>query len=70
MARIATVAADHMGHVQRLVFTKASIEQAIHTTRIALQAVLDCSLLSLPGHGERLQHHFPPEFPCRVVQEP
>jgi hypothetical protein len=30
-----------------LVFTKASIERAIHTTRIGLQTILDCSLLSL-----------------------
>jgi hypothetical protein len=47
IARIATFAADHGGHVQRLVFTKAGIERAIHTTRIGLQVFPDCSLLSL-----------------------
>jgi hypothetical protein len=47
IARIAIVAADHLGHVQRSVFTKVGIERAIHTTRIGLQAILDCSLLSL-----------------------
>jgi hypothetical protein len=57
-----TVAADHMGHVQRSAFIKARIERAIHTTRIGLQTILDCSLLSF-------QHRFLPEFPCRVVQE-
>jgi hypothetical protein len=36
-----------MGHVQRYGFTKASIERAIHTTRIGLQTIIDCSLLSL-----------------------
>jgi hypothetical protein len=29
-----TVAADHLGHVQRLVFTEVGIERAIHTTRM------------------------------------
>jgi hypothetical protein len=47
IARIATVAADHLGLVQRSVFTKAGIERAIHTTRIGLQAIPDCNLLSL-----------------------
>jgi hypothetical protein len=47
IARIANVAADHLGHVQRSVFTKAGIERAIHTTRIGLQTILDCNLLSL-----------------------
>jgi hypothetical protein len=47
MSWIATIAADHVGHVQRSVFTKAGIERAIHTTRIGLQAIPDCSLLSL-----------------------
>jgi hypothetical protein len=47
IARIATVAADHMDHVQRSIFTKAGIERAIHTTRIGLQAIPDFSLLSL-----------------------
>ena len=47
IARIATVAADHLGHVHRSVFTKAGIERAIHTTRIGLQAIPDCNLLSL-----------------------
>jgi hypothetical protein len=32
--RIATVAADHMGHVHRSVFTKAHIKRAMHTTPI------------------------------------
>jgi hypothetical protein len=36
-----------MGPVQRSVFTKAGIERAIHTTRIGLQVVHDCNLLSL-----------------------
>jgi hypothetical protein len=44
---IATGAAEHMGHVQRSVFTKDGIERAIHTTRIGLQAILYSSLLSL-----------------------
>jgi hypothetical protein len=44
IARIATVAADHLGNVQRSVFTKAGIE---HATRIGLQAIHDCGLLSL-----------------------
>jgi hypothetical protein len=47
IARIATFAADHMGHVQRSVFTKVGIERAIHTTRIDLQTIPYCSLLSL-----------------------
>jgi hypothetical protein len=47
IARIATVAADHQGHVQRSLFTKAGTERAIHTTRIGLQAIHDCNLLSL-----------------------
>jgi hypothetical protein len=38
---------DHHVRVQRSVFSKACIERAIHTTRIGLQAILDCSLLSL-----------------------
>jgi hypothetical protein len=41
------VAADHLGQVQRSVFTKACIERAIHITRIGLQTILDRSLLSL-----------------------
>jgi hypothetical protein len=41
IARIATVAADHLGPVQRSVFTKAGIERAIHTTRIGIQAIPD-----------------------------
>jgi hypothetical protein len=36
-----------MGLVQRSVFTKASIERAIYTTRIGLKAILDCNLLSM-----------------------
>jgi hypothetical protein len=36
-----------LGHVQRSVFTKDGIERAIHTTRIGLQTILDCSLPSL-----------------------
>jgi hypothetical protein len=36
-----------MGNLQRSYFTKVGIEQAIHITRIGLQAILDCSLLSL-----------------------
>jgi hypothetical protein len=47
IARIAIVAANHLDYVQRSVFTKAGIERAIHTTRIGLQAILDCCLLSL-----------------------
>jgi hypothetical protein len=47
IARIVTVAADHWGHVQISVFTKVGIERAIHTTRIGLQTIPDCSLLSL-----------------------
>jgi hypothetical protein len=47
IARIAFVAADHVGHVQRSVFIKVGIERAIYITRIDLQIVLDCSLLSL-----------------------
>jgi hypothetical protein len=47
IARIAIVAADHLGHVQRSVFTKLGIERAIHTIRIGLQAIPDCSLQSL-----------------------
>jgi hypothetical protein len=34
IARIANVAADHLGHILISVFTKAGIERAIHTTRI------------------------------------
>jgi hypothetical protein len=48
IARIATVVDDHLGYVITSVFTKASTEGAIHTTRcIGLQTILDCSLLSL-----------------------
>jgi hypothetical protein len=47
MARIAIVAADHIGHVQRSIFIKARIERVVHTTRIGLQTILYCSLLSL-----------------------
>jgi hypothetical protein len=47
IAQIATVAADHMGLVQRSVFTKACIERVTYTTRIGLQAIHDCILLSL-----------------------
>jgi hypothetical protein len=47
IARLASVAADHMGHEQRSVFTKDDIERAIHTTHIGLQAIPYCSLLSL-----------------------
>jgi hypothetical protein len=47
IARIPTVAADHLGYVKRSVYTKASIERAIHTTRIGLQNIPDCSLFSL-----------------------
>jgi hypothetical protein len=47
IARIATFAADHLGHVQRSVFTKIGIERAIHTTRIGLKTILYCSLMSL-----------------------
>jgi hypothetical protein len=34
IARIGIVAADRLGHLQRPVLTKASIERVIHTTRI------------------------------------
>jgi hypothetical protein len=37
IARILTVAADHLGPVERSVFTKAGIEREIHTTRIGLK---------------------------------
>jgi hypothetical protein len=47
IARIATVAADHLGHVPRSVFTKASIERGIHTPRIGLPTIFNCNLLSL-----------------------
>jgi hypothetical protein len=47
IARIATIAADHLGHVQRSILTKACIERAIYATPIGLQAILDCSFLSL-----------------------
>jgi hypothetical protein len=47
IARIGTVATDHMGPVQRYVFTKDGIERAIHTTRVGLKTTLDYSLLSL-----------------------
>jgi hypothetical protein len=47
IARITIVAPDHVGHVQRSVFTKDGIERAIHTTRIGLQVIFDCSLQSL-----------------------
>jgi hypothetical protein len=47
IARKASVAADQLGHVQRSVSTKAHIERAIHTIRIGLQTIPDCSLLSL-----------------------
>jgi hypothetical protein len=47
IARIAIVAADHMGHVQKSAFTKASIERAIPPTRIGLHTILDCIDLSL-----------------------
>jgi hypothetical protein len=40
-----------LGHVQRSVFTKAGIERAIHTTRIGLQTILDCSLQSLDSEN-------------------
>jgi hypothetical protein len=46
-ARIGAVAVDHMGHVQRSVFTKGGIERAIHTTWIGFQTILDCAILSL-----------------------
>jgi hypothetical protein len=41
------VAADHLGHVQRWLFTKVGIERAIHTTHIGLQTIPDCRLLNL-----------------------
>jgi hypothetical protein len=47
IARIATFAADHLGDVQRSVFTKAGIERVIHTTRMGLQTIHDCNLLTL-----------------------
>jgi hypothetical protein len=47
IARIAIVATDHMGYVQRSVFTKEYIERAIHTTHIGLQTIPSCTLLSL-----------------------
>jgi hypothetical protein len=47
IARIAIVAADHMGHVQRSVFTKGGTERAVHTTCVGLQVVPDCNLLSM-----------------------
>jgi hypothetical protein len=47
IARIGTIAADHLSHVQRSFFTRAGIERVIHATRIGLQAIPDCSLLSL-----------------------
>jgi hypothetical protein len=47
IARISYVAADHTGSVQRSVITKARIERAKNTTRIGLQTIQDCSLLSL-----------------------
>jgi hypothetical protein len=41
-------AAAPLSHVQRYVFTKAGIERAmIHITRIELQALRECILLSL-----------------------
>jgi hypothetical protein len=36
-----TVAADHLSHVQRSVFTKVGTERAIHITRIGFQTILD-----------------------------
>jgi hypothetical protein len=36
-----------MGHIQRSAFIEVGIERAIHTTHIGLQAIHDCSLLSL-----------------------
>jgi hypothetical protein len=47
IAWIAIVTADHVGHLQRLVFIKVGIERAMHTTRIGLQTIRYCSLLSL-----------------------
>jgi hypothetical protein len=50
---MATVAADHLGHVKRSVLTKDGIERAIHIvsaivfTRIGLQTTPYCNLRSL-----------------------
>jgi hypothetical protein len=46
VARIADVATDYMGPVQRYVFNKASVERVIHTTRIGLRTTFYFSLLS------------------------
>jgi hypothetical protein len=46
-ARIATIAADHLGHVQRSVFTKVGIERALHTTHKGLHTIYYCSMLNL-----------------------
>jgi hypothetical protein len=43
IARIAALVADHMGHVERFVFTKAGIER-VTTTCIGLHTMLDCNL--------------------------
>jgi hypothetical protein len=68
IAWIATVAADHMGHVQRSIFNKAGIEQTMHTTRADLQTIHDCSLLSLDP--ENAFNTISRRFSCEVVQEP
>jgi hypothetical protein len=47
IAWIATVAVDHMGNVQTSIFTKSGIERAMDTTRIGLQTIPYCNLLSL-----------------------
>jgi hypothetical protein len=53
ITRMATIAADQMGHVQRSVFTKARIKRAIPTTRKGLHTTHDCSLLSLDMGNSR-----------------
>jgi hypothetical protein len=64
----ANVAGDHVGHVhQRQIFSKDDIERAIHITRVGLQTISVCSLLSLDQ--ENAFNTPPPEFPCGVVQE-
>jgi hypothetical protein len=67
IARMSTVVADHLGLVQRSVFTKVGIVRAY----IPLVSIYNYSRLQPPQHEpkNRLQHHFPPEFPCKIVQE-
>jgi hypothetical protein len=64
IARIAAFAADHVGPIQRFVFTKVGIERAIHTTCLGLNAIHDCNLLSLDMETPSTTFHVALYFPA------